>query len=188
MAPACLARADHPMLTEDADVLGKGVWQLELHGEAIRHERDEVAAVVSYGVAEKADLQLEVPRHGDESLALKWRFHEAGPFALVAKPEVTDSGWGASLVASVEAGALELLGHLGTAREDHESARHASVAFLWRVRPDLRLVADFAHDTDPGRDTQAFGVLYELLENVDLGFGRKTGDERAWLFGAKLRW
>jgi hypothetical protein len=188
MAPAFLARADHPMLTEDADVLGKGVWQLELHGAAIRNGRDEAGAVLSYGVTEKADLQLDVPRHGDESLALKWRFHESGPLALVAKPEATDSGWGASLVASIGAGPLELLGHLGYARADHESSRHASVAFLWRVLPELRLVADFAHDTNPGRDTQAFGVLYELMEDVDLGFGRKTGDERAWLFGAKLRW
>jgi hypothetical protein len=188
MAPALLARADHPMLTEDADVLGKDVWQLELHGEAIEGERDEAGAVLSFGITGKADLQLDLPRHGEDSLALKWRFFESGPARAIFKPAVTDSGWGASLAAAYDFDPVEIIGHAGIARADGESSKHYSIAFLWSVRPVLKLVADFARDTNPGRDTQAFGFLYQLADDVDLGFGRKTGDERAWLFGAKLRW
>lgn len=169
-------------------MLGKGAWQLELHGDAIRHERDQVSAVLGYGVAEKADLQLEVPRDGDASLAVKWRFHEAGPLSMVLKPEVTDSGWGTSFAAGCEIGALELLGHIGYARADGESLWHASAALLWAATETLKLVLDFARDTDPDRDTHVLGVAWALAPDIDLGFGRKGGDERAWLFGAKLRW
>lgn len=188
LAWTAAARADHPMLTEDADVLGKGVWQLELHGEAIRDERDPAAAVLSHGIAPSVDLQLELARSGDDSLALKWRFHEAGPLKLVAKPELTDSGWGASFVAGYEIGAVELLGHLGYARADGESLRHASAALLLQALSNLKVVLDFARDTNPGRDTHVLGLIYALARDIDLGFGRKAGDERAWLFGAKLRW
>jgi hypothetical protein len=60
LAPS-LARASHPLTTEDPGVLGAGVWQAELHGEAIRDERDHAAAVLAYGVAASADLQLARP-------------------------------------------------------------------------------------------------------------------------------
>ena len=169
-------------------MLGAGVWQLELHGEAIRAERDHAAAVLAYGVAASADVQLEAPRDGDATLSLKWRFHEAGPVSLVLKPDVTGSGWGVNFVAGYELGALELLGHLGYARGDGESSRHASAAILFNALPDLKLALDFARDTNPDRDTHVLGLIYALGRDVDLGFGRKAGDERAWLFGAKFRW
>lgn len=182
------ARASHPLITEDTGVLGAGAWQLELHGEAIRDGRDHAAAVLAYGVAASADLQLEAPRDGDATLALKWRFHEAGPVSLVLKPDVTDSGWGASFVAGYELGAVELLGHLGYARAHGESSRHASAAIVFNALANLKLALDLAHDTNPERDTHVLGLVYVLARDIDLGFGRKGGDERAWLFGAKLRW
>jgi hypothetical protein len=182
------AQASHPLLTEDTGVLGAGVWQLELHGEAIRAERDHAAAVLAYGVAASADLQLEAPRDGDATLSLKWRFYEAGPLRLVLKPDVTDSGWGANFVAGYELGAVELLGHLGYARADGESSRHTSAAILVSALANLKLALDFARDTNPERDTRVLGLIYALARDIDLGFGRKGGDERAWLFGAKLRW
>ena len=169
-------------------MLGAGVWQLELHGEAIRAERDHAAAVLAYGVAASADVQLEAPRDGDATLSLKWRFHEAGPVSLVLKPDVTDSGWGVNFVAGYELGALELLGHLGYARADGESSRHASAAILFNALANLKLALDFARDTNPDRDTHVLGLIYALARDIDLGFGRKGGDERAWLFGAKFRW
>jgi hypothetical protein len=181
-------RASHPLITEDTGVLGSGAWQLELHGEAIRHERDHAAAVVGYGIAEKADLQLEAPRDGEATLSLKWRFHEAGPLSLVFKPDLSDSGWGANLVAGYQLGAFELLGHLGHARADGESSRHASTAILFSAVANLKLALDFARDTNPDRDTHVLGLIYALARDIDLGFGRKGGDERAWLFGAKFRW
>ena len=182
------ASADHPLITEDTDTLGAGVWQLEVHGEAIRRERDEYAAVLSYGIAESADLQLEAPREGGGTLSLKWRFHEAGPLSLVLKPDLTDSGWGVNFAAGIRQGALEWLGHLGYAREDSESSRHASLAFLWSMTDALKLALDIARDTNPDTDTWVVGALYGLTDDVDLGFGRKAGDERAWLLGVKLRW
>ena len=182
------ARASHPLITEDSGVLGGGVWQLELHGEAIRDERDHAAAVLAYGVAASADLQLEAPRDGDATLSLKWRFYEAGPVSLVLKPDVTDSGWGANFVAGYELGTVELLGHLGYARADGESSRHTSAAILVSALANLKLALDFARDTNPERDTHVLGLIYALARDIDLGFGRKGGDERAWLFGAKLRW
>ncbi len=182
------AHADHPLLTEDTGVLGKGVWQLELHGEAIRDERDEASLVLGFGITDKADLQLEVPRHGDDSLALKWRFHESGPLSMVFKPEVTDAGWGAAFAAAYDLDPVEVIGHIGYARADGESTRHASVAFLFAALSNLKLVLDFAHDTNPDRDSQVLGFAYALAREIDLGFGRQLGDERAWLFGLKLRW
>ncbi|MGQ0545919.1 MAG: hypothetical protein ACT4P3_11400 [Betaproteobacteria bacterium] len=182
------ALANHPLITEDTGVLGRGVWQLELHGEAIRDERDHYAAVLSYGVAERADLQLEAPRDGDATLSLKWRFLDAGPLSMAFKPDVADSGWGANLVGGYELGDFELYGHLGYARADGESARHYSAAVVWHAFAVLKLVLDLAHDTNPGRDTQVLGLTYALAREIDVGFGRKLGDERAWLLGAKFRW
>jgi hypothetical protein len=182
------AGASHPLITEDTGVLGAGVWQVELHGEAIRRERDELAAVLSYGVLESADLQLEAPRDGESTLSLKWRFHEHGPVSLVFKPDATDSGWGANLVAGLQQGGVELLGHLGYSREHGASSRHASIAALWSLTGALKLAFDAARDTGPDTDTYVVGALYALAEDIDLGFGRKGGDERAWLLGVKLRW
>ena len=144
--------------------------------------------MLGFGITDKADLQLEAPRHGDDALALKWRFHESGPLSMVFKPEVTDSGWGAAFAAGYELDPVEVIGHVGYSRADGESSRHASVAFLFAALSNLKLVLDFARDTDPDRDAQVVGFLYGLARDIDLGFGRQLGDERAGLFGAKLRW
>lgn len=186
--------ADHPLLSEDTGVLGKGTWQIEAHGERARDGGPTaLAAVLGYGIAEKADLQLELPyvRHegtGDPSLALKWRFFEAGPASMVLKPFVGEDVWGADLAGAYERGPLEVIGHLGYARDD-ESLWHASLAFLFAATGNLRLVADFSRDRN-GQTVYArvLGVAYALTEDIDLGFGVKSGDGRAWLFGAKLRW
>jgi hypothetical protein len=191
--------ADHPLLSEDTGVLGKGGWQMELHGERPRDGGSTaLAAVLGYGIAEKADLQLELPyvRHegtGDPSLALKWRFFEAGPASMVFKPFVAEDAWGADLAGAYEVGRLEVIGHLGYARErvdgERASLRHASFAFLYGLTNHLRLVADFARDsTDEALYSRVLGAAYELTEDIDLGFGVQSGDVRAWLFGAKLRW
>jgi hypothetical protein len=182
------ALASHPLITEDTGVLGEGVWQVEVHGDAIDHARDQYAAALSYGVADAADVQVEVPRDGDAVLSVKWRFHEQGPASFALKPDVYDSGWGVSAVAGYLHGRVELLAHAGYARADGQSSRHASAAALWSALPGLKLALDLARDTNPDRDSIVVGAIYELAANLDLGFGRKAGDERAWLLGAKLRW
>jgi predicted porin len=99
------AWAGQPLITEDTNVLGKGVWELELHGEhahdreaGVRTRRSEIAAKLGYGIGENADLEVEVPHareeidgavaqgRGDASLSAKWRFHEKDGFSLAFKP------------------------------------------------------------------------------------------------------
>jgi hypothetical protein len=111
---ACLlaadgARANHPMFTDDTEVLDRGVWQLELHGERSRHERNGLTTrstlasiALSYGVAKDLEIQIEQPyvrfteSDGDTEseikgrtdvlLELKWNFYERDGFGLLLKP------------------------------------------------------------------------------------------------------
>ena len=101
------AWASHPLITEDTGVLGKGKWELELHGE---HAHDREADVTTHsavgilklgrGVAENLDLEIEL-RYlresaegtvlkglSDTSLAAKWRFYDSDAVSLVLKPEL----------------------------------------------------------------------------------------------------
>jgi hypothetical protein len=113
-AAACgSVHAAHPLLTEDTGTQGAGGFQLELTGERARD--DDIApgvlrvirpaAVLSYGVADNADLQLGAAQLrltlddgvnavtdiglSDVSVDLKWRFLEHGPLSLGLKPSVT---------------------------------------------------------------------------------------------------
>lgn len=101
------AYANHPLITEDTGVLGKGTWQLELHGERTRDNEGgattrgwDTSAVLGYGITEKTDLQLELPYlrevtdgdvtegRGDAALSLKWRFFEKDGLSFVFKPDL----------------------------------------------------------------------------------------------------
>jgi hypothetical protein len=109
---AAPAQANHPLITEDTGVLGKGHWQLELHGERFRDRSAGVtsrgvvpSAVLGYGITDAADLQVELPHARvsrddgtgretakgwqDLSLDLKWRVYERGGLGLVLKPGIT---------------------------------------------------------------------------------------------------
>jgi hypothetical protein len=101
------AWASHPLISEDTGTLGRGKWELELHGE---HARDRESDLTTHsteailklgrGVAENLDLEVElrylresaedtvVEGAGDASLAAKWRFYESGALSLVLKPEL----------------------------------------------------------------------------------------------------
>lgn len=135
------AHANHPMFTEDTQVLGKDRNQVELHGVRAKDgatRRDEGSVTLSRGVHETADLQLEVPYIrlrsddaresgvGDTTVSLKWRVYESGPFALLVRPDVIfptgddarglgagRTRWGLNGAASYEIGAVEVIGHLG---------------------------------------------------------------------------
>jgi outer membrane putative beta-barrel porin/alpha-amylase len=101
------ALASHPLITENTNVLGEGVWELELHGERARDDeqgtsrrRSDVAAKLGCGIAHNADLEFELPYvrevtdggavegRGDASLSVKWRFHEKEGFSLAFKPNL----------------------------------------------------------------------------------------------------
>lgn len=180
------AWASHPLVTEDTGVLGKGTWEFELHGERARDSeagvtkrRSDAAAKLGYGVAEKLDVELELPYvreatngdvaqgRGDASLSLKWRFHESEGFSLAFKPDLLlptgrdevglGAGrvrWVANLAASYERGKFELLGHLGYTHNrnrigERTSLWHASAALLYALTEKLRLVADYGRDSSP---------------------------------------
>ena len=203
-----IAFASHPLITEDTGVLGKGVSQLELHGERIRDNgaRDtESALTLSHSIADKADFQVEVPlSDGDALLSLKWRFLERGGFSFVFKPDLYEKGnLGASLVAAYEAGRVELLAHAGYLRNhasgERSALRHASVAARFGVAEKAKLVLDVSRDTNPDPASRAsvrervLGVELAPSESVDLGLGIKEGlgepaDDRALLAGIKIRW
>lgn len=109
---ASAAQANHPLLTDDTEVIDKGTWQLELHGERSR-DRDgsftargtEASVALSYGVAKNLEIQVEQPYlrfkagdgtssaevegRGDVVLELKWNFYEHDSVALLLKPLVS---------------------------------------------------------------------------------------------------
>ena len=142
LAVAMPAGASHPLLTEDTDVLGKGLRELELHGERLRHGRDaELILKLGYGVADPVDVELELPYlrevsdgaavegRGDAGVSVKWRFYERQALSLAFKPELflpsgrDEAGlgagrvrWALNLAGAYELGRLELLAHLGYTR------------------------------------------------------------------------
>lgn len=152
---AVAADAAHPLLTEDTGTQGEGNYQIELmldrtrgHAAGATVRELQAAAVLSYGVLEKADLQLGLPhvrqhthdaagRHAgqglaDASLDLKWRFFEREALSLGLKPGITlptgdenrgrGSGratWGALAILSYEPGPLAFHSHLGYRRNDN---------------------------------------------------------------------
>jgi hypothetical protein len=210
------ALASHPLVTEDTGVLGRGVWQLELHGERAREEvaySSELSPVLSYGVTDRADLQLEQPyahasgetERQDAVVSLKWRFLEREALSMVLKPDLHEGGsWALNLVAGYRLKSLELLAHAGYFRnrgepQERRAQRHASLAALYSVSEKLRLALDLARDTnsDPGSRQSVreavLGLLYAPAESVDLGLGLKRGlsdaaDDGALLAGIKIRW
>ena len=180
------AWAGHPLITENTNVLGKGVWELEVHGERARDDEagvqtrtSDLAAKLGYGIAESADLEIEL-RHlrevtdgavvqglGAANLALKWRFHQTDGFSLAFKPELVLLGgaeevglgagglrWAASLAGAYQAGKVELLAHLGYLDNRNSSGArrslwHVSAALLYSLTENLRLLADYGGNSQP---------------------------------------
>ncbi len=223
------ARAGHPLITEDTGTQGAGRWQLEVSGEdgrdrASRTRLGRYDAVLSHGVAGNADLQLGLPwlRHadvgaGDVSFDLKWRFHEQNALSLGLKPGVTlpsgderrglgagRAGWGTLLILSYAPGPLAFHAHAGYKRNRNalgecESLTHFSGALVWKAAQNLKLVADYARDTNsgPAGDGAAryaiIGAIWSVTPDFDLDLGLKTGHggatlDRALMLGMALRW
>jgi hypothetical protein len=172
------AYANHPLVSEDTDVLGRGKSQVEVHGERTRDgaERESQLAVqLSRGITDSADLQLDLPYvwqddssgAGDAVLALKWRVFESGPLSFLVKPDLyLPTGkeapgfgngrlrWGANFVAGYEVGRAQLLGHFQYTdnRNDfgeRRSLRHWSSALLFKATPAVKLLANYVLETAP---------------------------------------
>lgn len=183
---ACAAHASHPLITEDTGVLAKGERQLELHGARGRDEEQDVrtrttdgSALLGYGFAEAADVQLELPYlresvdgdvvkgRGDASLAVKWRFFERDGLKLVLKPDLHlptgrdehglgagKARWGINAVAGYELRRWEFLLHGGYVDNrnvlgERRSLRHASAAVLFSATENVKLAVDVSQDTNP---------------------------------------
>lgn len=178
IASVPVARAAHPLITEDTGTQGKGHLQLEAFGEDGRERAggarlERYDAVFSYGIAEHADLQLGLPRlrqaasgWGDAALDLKWRFFEKDALSMGLKPGVTlptgdeqrglgagHLGWGTLFILSYEPGPLALHAHAGYRRNrnelgERESLRQLAGAATYGLGA-VRLIADFARETNP---------------------------------------
>jgi hypothetical protein len=106
------AFAVHPLITDDANTLGKGNVQLELNGEYGHEPEDGVTTnttrifpVLTYGIKENIDVVLGAPYQyirtkgadsvfnedglADTSLEVKWRFYDKDGLALAVKPGVS---------------------------------------------------------------------------------------------------
>ena len=108
-----LAFAGHPLATDDSGTQGKGNYQFEFTGEyettdeaGIVTRESEVAATLTYGLAESLDLAVGIPYDSfsglsetgekateqggsDMSLAAKWRFFERDGLSVAAKGAIT---------------------------------------------------------------------------------------------------
>lgn len=115
-APA-VARAAHPLITDDAGTLGGGVRQLEITSavsrdsegsgaERVSDDTGEGGVGIGYGLLDRLDVLLGIAASwsrvqqqngpisethgiGDLAVELKWRAFETGGFALALKPRST---------------------------------------------------------------------------------------------------
>jgi hypothetical protein len=104
--------AQHPLITDDTGIQGKGKFQLEINGQYGRDNNDEViqfttptVSTLTYGVIDSVDVSVGVPylwirtddsgtttHHGgfgDVAIALKWRFYEKDGLGFALKPGIT---------------------------------------------------------------------------------------------------
>jgi hypothetical protein len=108
MLVSSCAWANHPLISDDTKVLGKGVWEFELHGESARRDGSQgverpaqVLAKLGRGIGQMVDVEVEMPYvrevtdgvvatgRADAAVALKWRFYEGeNGLSFAAKPGV----------------------------------------------------------------------------------------------------
>jgi len=133
----------------------------------------------------------------DISMEVKWRFFEKNGFSLAVKPGITlpagdkDKGLGTGrvgytffFIASKEQGPLLFHLNLGYRRNENnvdqrEDIWHTSLAGEWKLRKNLRFVANIGVERNPDRTSSidpAFllgGVIYSLTEDFDFDVGIK---------------
>lgn len=175
---------------------------------------------LSYGLTETIDAKIDVPylRHEgilDVGVGFKWRFYEkdelsfgvqAGLF-LPTGDEQKGLGTG-----KTNAGVLGIASWQGERWEFHSSfgvrsnenvidqrdwLGHFSAAAGYRLLQPLRLLVDFAWDSNPQAEegtlrNTVFGFIWSVTKDFDLDAGYRRGNspaiQDAWLFGLTLRW
>lgn len=168
MLIACPSWAAHPLITDDTGTQGKGKFQLELNGQYDWDEEDEdgvtvkstggeVAATLSYGVAENVDLVFSMPYIwgraevdkiteydekgiGDAVLEVKMQLFEKNGFSLAFKPGISfptgneEKGMSTGklgghlfLIATQEIGSWAFHTNLGYIRNENDADEHKDV-------------------------------------------------------------
>ncbi len=158
----------HPLITDDTGTQGKGRTQLELNGQydkdketqagvSIESTGWEIGAAFSYGIADNADLVLNLPYvdaeekqggvlvydengPGDISFEVKWRFYEAAGLSFAVKPGIVlptgdeDKSLGAGktgyhlfIIGSMEAAPWEFHANLGYVRNNNEFGEEKNI-------------------------------------------------------------
>lgn len=139
----------------------------------------------------------------DLSLALKWRFLEIGPASLAIKPAVTfpsgdygqglgtaRPGYGVTLISTVEFKPVAIHANIGYLHQNYTDAdRDANREDLWNlslataveVRKGLQIVAEIGAVTNSNKADTTWptfmtgGVIYSIIEKLDLSLGVKGG-------------
>jgi hypothetical protein len=139
----------------------------------------------------------------DLSLALKWRFLELGPASFALKPSVTfptasrdrylgtgRPAYGATLISTVEFKPVAVHANIGYTNQqytdaDKDGSRHhlwnLSLAGSVEVMKGLQLVAEIGTVTNPDTANTTWptfmtgGVIYSVIENLDVSLGVKGG-------------
>jgi hypothetical protein len=111
------AWASHPLITDDSGTQRAGKSQLEINGQhdfdkqtiagvQVKKSVNELAAVLSYGIADDVDLVVGMPYRwnrtrengvtafsgsgiGDVAFEAKWRFYEKSALSLALKPGIS---------------------------------------------------------------------------------------------------
>ena len=187
----------HPLNTEDTGTQGSGGWQLELNGERNRDEGvrgAQALSVLSYGIAENADLQVGVPWQdlgdvrgmGDALAAVKWRFWEQGPYSLGIRAgflfptgdEQRGLGNGKTNFAALLIGSYEgerWLVHAHAGYRDNRNTlgnrrnvAEISAAVLYKLTERIRPLLDVSRitNTDPESDQAAQNVVLGVIWQV----------------------
>ncbi len=154
---------------------------------------------------------------GDVSLDLKWRFYEKGHASFALKPGLTaptgdeTRGFGNGsatyalfLVGSFAGDAWTTHAHTGYKANRNRLGQpadvlHFSAAALYQASSRVKLVADWALDTDFDLSLSrqpawlVLGAICALTDKVDLDLGLKKGlntvaPDTSLLFGMTLRW
>jgi hypothetical protein len=151
------ARASHPLISEDTEVLEKGGFEFEVHGEHAHVDGSQgierpgsLLFKLGYGLTETVAVEVELPYlreiddgvvkegRADLVVAAKWRFYEKNGFSMAVKPEIAlPTGeeelrgdhvrWAATLSAAYDFGRIELLGNLAYAHNPNDSGERSSL-------------------------------------------------------------
>ncbi len=152
-------------------------------------------------IEENGNDRIDNSGLNDLAMALKWRFLELGPASFAIKPSIAfptanrdrnlgsgRAGYGATLISTVEFKPVAIHTNIGYTNQKFTDAdKDGSREHLWNVSlagvveilKGLQLVAEAGTTTNPDKGNSAWpvylagGVIFSVLENLDLDVGAK---------------